>query len=263
MSATNQAGPNTLAIDVGGTGIKLIVLDPAGKPLTERARKETPRPATPDAVLAVMKELAPTEVSFDRVSVGFPGVVRAGVTENAPNLDPSWNGFGLAAALEELFQCPARVANDADVQGLAVVSGIGVEVVITLGTGIGSGLFLEGTLVPNLEMGHHPFRKGESYEEQLGKRALDDVGVRKWNRRLGKALAAWEDLFNFDKLYLGGGNAKKVEIELPPRVVIVPNVAGLLGGLALWRSSPGEPGVLHGTHLGAASGSPDSASVAR
>ncbi|MDX2097334.1 MAG: ROK family protein [Leptolyngbyaceae cyanobacterium bins.59] len=225
----------TLSIDIGGSGIKAIVLNETGEPVTERARQETPQPAKPASVSEVIVELVKTQGAFDRVSVGFPGVVRNGITETAVNLDPDWQGFNLAANLEERLGKPVRVINDADMQGLGAIEGKGVELVITLGTGFGSGLFLDGKLVPNLEMGHHPFRSGQTYEEQLGREALDAVGKKRWNRRLEKAIKALGHLFNYDQLYIGGGNTDRITFELPPRVKIVPNISGLLGGIALWR----------------------------
>lgn len=231
----SQAEVRTLAIDIGGTGVKSVVLSAAGDPLGERVRVETPRPATPENILEAIASLVENAGAFDRVSVGFPGVVRQGVTENAPNLDPSWNGFPLARMLAERLGRPTRVANDADVQGLGVVSGHGVELVLTLGTGLGSGLFLDGKLVPNLELGHHRFRAGKTYEEILGKKGLERQGRKRWNHRLRLAIEELRRLFNFDRLYLGGGNAKKIRGELPGDVTIVSNFAGLLGGIALWR----------------------------
>ena len=225
----------TLTVDIGGSGIKVMVLDEAGKALTERSRVETPQPPKPDAVINAIAQLASGQGEFHRVSVGFPGVVRGGVTETAVNLDPDWIGFGLAAVLSQRLDKPVRVINDADMQGLAAISGEGVELVITLGTGFGSALFLDGKLVPNLEMGHHEFRKGETYEQQLGRAALEKAGQKKWNSRLEKAIASLEHLFNYDYLYIGGGETKKLTIQLPPNVKIVPNISGLLGGIALWR----------------------------
>jgi polyphosphate glucokinase len=225
----------TLSVDIGGSGIKTIVLDTTGTPQTERARKDTPQPATPEVVIDVIKELAATQGEFHRVSVGFPGVVRHGVTHTAVNLTPDWIGFNLETALQERLNVPVRVANDADIQGMGAISGQGVELVITLGTGFGSALFVDGKLVPNLEMGHHRFRKGETYEEQLGRVALETVGARKWNSRLEKAIASLEHLFNYDFLYIGGGEAKHITLELASNVKIIPNVFGLLGGIALWR----------------------------
>lgn len=224
----------TLAVDIGGSGIKVMILDEQGNPVSERDRLPTPHPAVPEAVLSVITQLAAGK-SFDRVSVGFPGVVREGVTETAVNLHPTWVGFDLAHALSTMLKAPVRVVNDADMQGLGAVTGQGVELVITLGTGVGSALFLRGQLVPNLELGHHPFRKSETYEEQLGFAALSKIGKRRWNNRLDKAIHVLKRVYNYDWLYLGGGNAKSITLDLPSNVKTVPNVAGLLGGIALWR----------------------------
>lgn len=230
------AGPRTLAVDIGGTGLKTIVLDGKGKALTERLRVDTPRPATPKAVLAEIAGMARQQGAFDRVSVGFPGVVRRGVTETAFNLDPRWVGTDLSAALEKLLRKPVRAANDADVQGLGVIRGKGVELVITLGTGFGSSLFVSGHLVPNVQLAHHSGWRRKTYEEELGAKALDKAGKKKWNRRLEKAIASLNALFNFDRLYIGGGNAKKVTLDLPANVQLVSNMAGLTGGIALWKT---------------------------
>lgn len=225
----------TLAVDIGGSGVKVLCLDEAGEPLGDRARIETPQPGTPTAIISAVVELAAQQADFDRISVGFPGVVRSGVIETAANLDNAWIGFNLAQDLSERLKRPVRVANDADIQGLGAVQGQGVELVITLGTGFGSALFVNGKLVPNLEMGHHPFRKGDTYEEQLGRAALEKIGSKRWNRRLGKAIDNLQALFNCDRLYIGGGETKHIQLDLPPNVSIVPNILGLLGGIALWR----------------------------
>lgn len=225
----------TLAVDIGGSGIKVLVLDDDGNPQTGRARVPTPEPAKPDAVLAAIAQLASSQGDFDRVSVGFPGVVRDGVIKTAVNLTPDWIELDLATVLSERLHKPVRVANDADIQGLGAISGDGVELVITVGTGFGSALFVGGKLVPNLELGHHQFRKKQTYEEQLGHAALDDVGQEKWNKRLAKAIHSLQSLFNCDRLYIGGGNTKKITLDLPANVKIVPNVTGLLGGITLWR----------------------------
>ncbi|NEP24042.1 ROK family protein [Moorena sp. SIO3I6] len=231
----NNSPIHTLTVDIGGSGVKVMVLDEVGNPITERSRLETPQPPKPDAIIDAIASLALGQGDFERVSVGFPGVVRNGITYTAVNLDPDWEGFDLATTLSQRLGKPVRVANDADVQGLGAITGQGVELTITLGTGFGSALFVDGKLVPNLEMGHHPFRKGETYEEQLGRAALEKDGKKKWNNRLKKAIASLERLFNYNSLYIGGGEAKKINFELPPNVKVVPNVAGLLGGIALWR----------------------------
>lgn len=223
-------------IDVGGTGIKALVLDPAGKPLTDRHRIATPKPATPRAVLRVIGQLAAAVGEYERISIGFPGVVKSGVIHTAPNLHRDWNGYSLERELEQALGAPARVANDSGIQGYGAITGRGVEMVITLGTGLGASLFVDGVRLPNLELAHHPFRKGDSYEQQLGVVALDKIGKRKWNERLAEAIELLARTFNYDRLYIGGGNAEKVTLQLPANVTLVPNLAGLLGGIAIWRS---------------------------
>ncbi|HUG82409.1 MAG TPA: ROK family protein [Bryobacterales bacterium] len=228
-------GIRTLAIDIGGSGLKMLVLDETGTPVTERSRKPTPQKGTPENVLAVLKKQIAGQGAFDRVSVGFPGVVIDGVAHKAVNLDPGWDGFDIAKALADITGKPVRVANDADVQGLGVIEGKGVELVITLGTGIGTALYVHGHSVPNLEFGHHPFSKDRTYEVCLGNAALKKAGDAKWNRRLKNAIRIWDRVFNYRMLYLGGGNARKISFKLPANARKVPNIAGLLGGIALWR----------------------------
>ncbi|MEM9164396.1 MAG: ROK family protein [Cyanobacteria bacterium P01_F01_bin.4] len=231
----SETGVKTLAVDIGGSGVKVMVLDEQGNALGERARIKTPSPATPESILDAISTLAATQLPFDRVSVGFPGVVRSGVIYTAVNLDDTWHRFDLANQLTQRLGKPVRVANDADIQGLGAISGQGVELVVTLGTGFGSALFVDGKLVPNLEMAHHRFRKKQTYEELLGRAALEADGTKKWNRRIKKAIASLEHLFNYDHLYIGGGETKRINFDLPANVKIVPNVMGLLGGIALWH----------------------------
>ncbi len=236
MAKRDAHGTSTLCIDIGGTGLKLMVVDGKGDAVTERLRVETPRPATPGAVLAALKRLlADQKEPYDRVSVGFPGVVVDSITRTAPNLDPAWAGFKLGAAIQKLSGKPARVINDAGVQGHGVIEGRGTEICLTLGTGMGFALYVDGRYVPNIEMAHHHFAKSKTYEEFIGARALDRVGKKKWNQRVLKVIEELEPVFNYRVLYLGGGNAKKLEVSLPKNVKIVENVAGLLGGVKLWE----------------------------
>lgn len=226
----------TLCVDVGGTGIKAIVVDEAGQAVTERARTETPRPATPEAVLAVVADLAARQGAFDRVSVGFPGVVVEGTTKTAPNLDDGWAVFPLAAEIGRLLGRPVRVANDAGVQGLGVIEGRGTEIVVTLGTGMGFGLYVNGHYVPNIEMAHHPFKKGATYEERVRDAERKRIGREKWQQRVLQVIAQIEPIFNYRVLYLGGGNASRLDpASLPKNVRVVSNMAGLLGGIRLWE----------------------------
>lgn len=233
-------GPITLAIDIGGSGLKAMLLDPAGKRLSERQRVVTPAIPTPRAILKSLDSLVKKLASFDRVSAGFPGVVKKGVTYTAANLHPAWVGFHLQQELEKRWKKPARVANDAAVQGYGAIKGEGVEMVITLGTGMGSSLYTDGRLCPGLELGHHPWRK-HTYEDYLGRRGLERFGKHHWNKMLLLAIQQTAHTFNWDHLYLGGGNTKKISFTLPRDVTVVSNEEGLLGGVALWRDDSIKP----------------------
>ena len=228
---------HTLAVDIGGSGIKAMVLDEKGNSITDRLRIDTPDPATPTAVMDIICTLAKKQGSFDRISVGFPGVVEQGVTKSAANLDDEWLGFDFAEAIHRRLGKPVKIKNDAEIQGYGAISGSGVELVITLGTGFGSALFVDGKLMPNLELAHHNFRKGKTYEERLKKKQLKKKGKKKWNKRLKKAIASLESAFHYDRLYIGGGRAKKINFDLPDNVETIPNVAGILGGIALWKDN--------------------------
>ena len=230
----DATGPITLAIDIGGTGLKMQALSPEGRPISERLRVPTPEPATCAAIMAGLDELKVSVPLFDRVSVGFPGVIKDGKTLTAANLDPGWIGFPFAKTLEKRWGKPVRMANDCAVQGYGVVQGHGVELVITLGTGMGSALFTEGVLCPGLELGHHPWRK-KTYEDYLGRRGLLKYGLRRWNKLVKLAIAQTSATFNWDTLYIGGGNSKKVTLKHGPEIKIISNEEGLLGAMALWR----------------------------
>ncbi len=247
--AREPAGPLTLAVDVGGTGIKASVLDASDRMVADRVRVETTYPLSPDAFVTRVAELVRPLPAFDRVSVGFPGVVRRGriltaphfVTAHGPgseilaDLVAAWADFPAADRLAQRLGKPVRIANDADLQGLAVVSGHGLEFVVTLGTGVGTALFLDGVLAPHLELAHHPFRKGETYNEQIGDAALARIGPKKWRKRTLEALENFARLVNFDRCYVGGGNARLLRGKIDPAYVIVDNVAGILGGIRLWE----------------------------
>ena len=232
--SANPRHPVTLSIDIGGSGLKAMLLDPAGKPLSERQRVPTPAIPTPTNVLKGLDKLHEVLPDFDRVSVGFPGVIKRGITYTAANLHPRWALFPLQAELEKRWKKPVRVCNDAAVQGYGAVRGRGVELTLTLGTGMGSALFTDGRLCPGLELGHHPWKK-HTYEDYIGRRGLDKYGHRRWNKFIEEAIVQTEKLFNWDHLYIGGGNTKKLTFKPPKNVTIVSNREGILGGVALWR----------------------------
>lgn len=233
-SVKTATGPITLAIDIGGSGLKAMLLDPAGSPVSERERVPTPDTPTPTLLLAELDKLAAAVRGFDRVSIGFPGVIKRGIVYTAANLNPEWVEYPLQAVLEKQWKKPVRVANDAAVQGYGAIEGHGVELVITLGTGMGTSLFTSGRLCPGLELGHHPWKKA-TYEDYIGRRGIDLYGKKKWNKHLQEAIEQTAKTFNWDHLYLGGGNTKKIEFDLPKNTTIVSNEAGLLGGVALWK----------------------------
>lgn len=231
-------GPLTLAIDIGGTRLKVGLLDPDGTMVAGPNRENTPSPATPEAVVDTLVHLASPLGHFDRISVGFPGVVRSGHVVTAPNLGTdSWRHFPLATALTEKLGRPVRMFNDAEVQGLGVISGTGIECVITLGTGMGFALFWDGRPSPHLELSQHPVHKGKTYDQFIGIAALRAYGRKRWNRRLKRVLANITTLVGFDTLYIGGGNAKQVDLNLPDNVRIVSNEAGITGGVKLWAAA--------------------------
>lgn len=227
--------PVTLAIDIGGTGLKATVLDPRGKMLVDRVRVDTPHPAPPAVMVPALVNLVAPLPAFDRVSVGFPGVVRNGRVITAPHFGNAvWGQFPLAATLQRKLGKPTRVLNDAEVQGYGAVKGRGLEFVITLGTGMGSALFRDGKLMPHMEFAQFPFRKHETFNDYVGDGARKTLGVTRWNRRVEHVIEAFRVLFNFDVLYIGGGNSARLDFDLSPDVRIVSNNDGLTGGVKLW-----------------------------
>jgi polyphosphate glucokinase len=244
--------PFTLAIDIGGTGLKASVLDAGGAMVADRVKISTTYPLPPDRLVSMLTKLVAPLPAAERASVGFPGMVRDGRVLSAPHfsttqgpgspVDPDlarlWSAFDLASALSQAFGLPTKVANDADIQGAAVVSGKGLELTITLGTGFGSGLFYKGQLMPHLEIAHQPFRKGETYNDQLGEATRKEIGEERWNKRVHKAIVNLRALLFFDHLYVGGGNSRRVTREnIDDDVTIIDNTAGILGGIKLWDSN--------------------------
>jgi len=243
---------STLAFDIGGTGLKASVLDDLGHMEHARVRVPTPYPLPPQKLVKVLLSLTRDLPRFDRASVGFPGMVRGGHILSAPHfvspdgpggipspkLVKAWGSFDLEGSLREATGKPVKVANDADVQGAAVVEGKGFEAVVTLGTGVGTAFFMEGRLLPHLEFAHHPFRRSSTYNEYLGEAARRRAGNAKWLDRVMELIAAMKALTFYDHLFVGGGNsARLIGTYLPPDVTVVDNDAGILGGIRLWERS--------------------------
>jgi len=264
---SNSAGneymnqPRTLAIDIGGSGIKAALLDTDGSMIGKRQRVPTPsKPVAPEALVGAIDKAASSLGDFERVSVGFPGYVRDGRVLTAPNLGSDvLAGFDLQSALSKHWGKPVRVLNDADVQGFGAIKGRGVEMVLTLGTGAGTAIFRDGAIMTHLELAHHPVSGGKTYDEYIGNAAREKKGRKTWNKRVAKVIDILREVVRFDHLYLGGGNAKDIAFPLPADVTIVPNTDGLTGGIRLWQqdaatiaaagalgsehnAEPGEPG---------------------
>src|SRR5215831_11072533 len=226
--------PRTLAIDVGGTHLKAVVLNLKGKLLVEEVFIDTPHPCPPKTLLKAIDRFVASLPAFDRVSIGFPGFVRRGIIVTAPHLGTRpWTDFPLAEALTTRLAKPVRVLNDADVQGFGLIRGRGLEMVLTLGTGVGTALFRDGDLMPHLELAHHPIHNNKTYDEYLGDDVLRRKGVKKWNRRVHKTITILRSLVHYDVLHIGGGNASKIT-DPPDDVKIGSNQAGLTGGIRLW-----------------------------
>jgi polyphosphate glucokinase len=224
-----------LSIDIGGSFIKAAILNIAGELQTGYQSVDTPYLPGPDKLIATLKKLADKFPEFDKLSVGFPGYVRDGVVFTAPSLAPTkWGGIALQELLHNEFKCPVKVVNDADMQGLGIASGSGLEMVITLGTGLGSALLLNGVLLPHMELSQHPFVTDVIYDKYIGKKALEADGDVKWNKKVRKIISVLKTVFNYDHLYIGGGNSRKIDIALEKNVTLVSNEDGIKGGAKLW-----------------------------
>jgi polyphosphate glucokinase len=236
-----------LGIDIGGSGIKGAPVETeSGQLAAERVRIATPSPSTPDAIAGVIREItAKFGACGGPIGITFPGVVKSGRVTTAANMDPAWVGFDAGTFFTAKLGRPAVVVNDADAAGLAEMRfgagrGIGGTVVLlTLGTGIGSAVFLDGKLLPNTEFGHMEVR-GKDAEARASERIREekDLGWEEWGERVGEVIARLAFLLNPDLVIIGGGVSRKAEKFLPVvqgmvKVPVVPaqlqNQAGLVG----------------------------------
>jgi len=237
-----------LGIDVGGSGIKgALVETTTGELTAPRMRLRTPQPATPENVAAMVAELVAHFEWSGLVGVGFPAVVKDNVVRTAANIDDSWIGVDAVRLFEEQAPCRFVVANDADVAGLAEMQfGAGREhdgvcLLLTIGTGIGSALFVNGHLAPNTELGHLEVRGHRAERIASGAvRQRKQLSWKKWSARLDLVLEAYEDLISPDLIVIGGGVSKKSEKFiglLDTEAKLVPaelrNLAGIIGAALL------------------------------
>ncbi|MEV6926306.1 ROK family protein [Dactylosporangium sp. NPDC051485] len=244
---------NTLTIDCGGGGLKAAVVDDSDALAGGPIRIPTPYPFPPErfirAVLDIEAQLPPA----DRATIGLPGMIRHGrvvatphyVTKAGPHtaVDPAlyaaWTGYDARAALYRALDRPVLVLNDAEVHGAALVDGTGLELVITLGTGLGNALFDDGVLAPHLELSHGPIRRKRTYDTYIGEIQRRELGNARWSRRVRRVVEGLRPVFHWDRLYIGGGNSALIDAgtvaALGPDVTIVPNTAGVLGGARAWK----------------------------
>jgi polyphosphate glucokinase len=229
------ARPVTLAIDVGGSHIKAALLGATGHLVSERLRLDTPDPLTPKKLLETLVGVAESLDAHDRVSVGINGLAHGGHLYAIPvTADPAFRGFDLGGKLRRRDRRPVRVLNDAQMHGLGFIRGRGVEMALTLGTGLGSALFIDGRLGPHVQFLSSPGNedlKGGDY----GDLALATLGRKKWSRRVERLIELLRRLTNFDHLYIGGGNASQLRLDLPRDVSRGDNSAALLGAVRMWE----------------------------
>lgn len=242
----------TLSVDCGGGGIKAAVLDVAGTAHAPAVRVPTPYPLPPEALVECVADLARDLPRATRVTVGMPGMIRHGVVIHTPHyitrsgprsrVDPElaerWTGFDMHAAVSERLGIPTIVLNDAEVHGAGVIAGTGLELVLTLGTGLGSAHFDGGRIAPHLELSHAPVRRGTTYDEYIGEPERRRLGDGLWSRRVARVVDGLRPVFLWDRLYLGGGNSRRITAVVLDRlgddVVVVPNSAALVGGARAW-----------------------------
>ncbi|MEZ5118217.1 MAG: ROK family protein [Candidatus Nanopelagicales bacterium] len=243
---------STLAIDCGGGGIKASVLDETGTMRAHPVRVPTPYPFPTDLFVRTLKDLAGKFPKADRATVGMPGMIRHGVVVTTPHyvtksgprsrvlpeLQEQWDGYDARTALTEALGMPTIVLNDAEVHGAGVIAGQGLELVLTLGTGLGSALFDGGRLAPHLELSQAPVRWGLPYDSYIGEIERRRLGDSHWSRRVLRVVDSLRPVFVWDRLYLGGGNSRHVRPDHLERmgddVVVVPNTAALVGGARVW-----------------------------
>jgi polyphosphate glucokinase len=234
----NKNATNILSIDIGGSSIKTVVLNDNGDMLTDYVKIKTPEDSTPKAIIESIETLIkPIPLTYNRISIGFPGFVKNGIVKTAPNLAPNkWTDIPLAQNIANKFKLPVRLINDADQQGLGIAEGKGLEIVVTLGTGFGTSLLYDGDLLPHLELAHFPVDKEDDYDDYIGNKALLKIKKEKWNKRLKKIIETYKIVFNYDTLYIGGGNSKEINFKLDNNIKLATNRDGIKGGAKLWAT---------------------------
>jgi polyphosphate glucokinase len=248
--------PLTLSVDCGGLGIKASVLDNAGTMRIPPVHVPTPYPLSPQLLVQTIRKIAESLPKANRATVGIPGMIRHGVVVATPHyinvagprtrpdaaLKEAWHGFDMREALTHALGIPALVLNDAEVHGAGVVAGSGFEIVLTLGTGLGCAIFDGAFLAPHMELSQATVRRSTTYDEWVGEHERRRLGDSLWSRRVRVMVEELRPVFLWDRLYIGGGNSRRIKdsalYKLADDVVIVPNEAGIIGGVRAWALFP-------------------------
>lgn len=227
-----RARQRTLAIDVGGSGVKCALLDARGEMASEKLREDTPERFTPAQLVALLARMAKQMPPYDRVAVGIPGIVHRDVVYALPaSGSRAFKRFALGARLAEALGKRVRVTNDAAMHGLAAIRGEGVEMVITLGTGLGTALFIDGVLSAH----YQTLPEQDEPFSRYGDAARKQIGRRRWESRVRDLFDQLRWITNYDRLYVGGGNAERIRGEMPSYVTRIDSAAGIRGGHRLWE----------------------------
>lgn len=243
----------TLSVDCGGLFLKSCVLDESGTMHSKPGRIETPYPLSTERFVNTIAEIAAALPKAYRATIGMPGMIRNGVvvatphyittrgprTRIDPELQEQWSDFDMQKAISDKLAMPSLVLNDAEVHGAGIITGSGYEVVITLGTGLGFAIFYGGKLTPHFEFSHATVRRGTTYDTWIGEPERKRLGNVFWSRRIRQLVEELRPVFKWDRLYIGGGNARCIrpmDLErMGDDVVIVPNTAGVAGGVRAWN----------------------------
>lgn len=243
----------TLAIDCGGNSIKGSILNSTGEMHDVMLNQRTPYPMSPQKLLSIIQTFADNLPDFHRITIGMPGMIRHGVVVYTPHysrksgphtevdfeVEELWRNFNLAGFVEGHFKKPTLVMNDAEVHAAGVIHGVGLEVVVTLGTGLGFALFDNGHLAPHLEMSMAPTRGAKTFDLYVGEKARKRIGNPMWSRRVLTMVEQLRPIFHWERLYIGGGNSERISLSVRQRlgsdVYLMPNSTGVAGGSRAWE----------------------------
>lgn len=243
----------TLTVDCGGGGIKASVVDQRGNMVATPQRVVTPYPLPPDLLVQIVQNFQQQMPTANRITVGMPGMIRHGIvvstphyvckygprTRVLPELVDQWSHFDLQRYLTQQTGLPSLVLNDAEVAGAGVISGTGLEMVITLGTGLGNSIWDAGYLAPHLELSHLTARWGLLFDDYISEPERRRMGDAHWSKRVRRVVAVLRETVMWDRLYIGGGNSshitESVRQTIGAEVILVPNDSGIRGGVRAWE----------------------------